>query len=54
MSKYEWRKEVKEQYCSENNLKRIEKTHKEIYISDARRTLPERLKTVLRFKVNEI
>ena len=46
--------ELMEQFCSENNLKRIEKTHKEIYISDARRTLPEKLKTVLRFKVNEI
>ena len=40
-----------EQYCSENNLKRIEMTHKEIYITDARRTPPERSKTVLRFKV---
>lgn len=42
-----------EKYCSENNLKRIENTHKEIYISDARRTAPEKLKTVLRFKVKD-
>lgn len=42
-----------EQFCAENNLKRVEKTHKEIYISDARRTPPEKLKTVLRFKVSE-
>jgi hypothetical protein len=42
---------VMEQFCSENNLTRIEKTHKEIYISDVRRTQPEKLKTVLRFKV---
>ena len=46
--------ELMEQFCSGNNLKRIEKTHKEIYISDARRTPPERLKTVLRFKVAEL
>ena len=46
--------ELMEQYCSENNLKRAEKQHKEIYISDARRTAPEKLKTVLRFKVTEI
>lgn len=43
-----------EQYCDQNNLKRIEKTHKEIYISDPRRTSPEKLKTVLRFKVAEL
>ena len=43
-----------EQYCSQNNLKRAEKTHKEIYISDARRTDTEKLKTVLRFKVTDI
>jgi len=43
-----------EQFCSENKLKRIEKAHKEIYITDARRTPPERSKTVLRFKVAEL
>jgi hypothetical protein len=41
-----------EQYCEENNLKRISKLHKEIYISDVRKTKPEKLKTVLRFKVD--
>lgn len=43
-----------EEYCSQNHLKRAEKTHKEIYISDPRKTTPEKLKTVLRFKVTEI
>ena len=43
-----------EQYCSQNNLERIEKIHKEIYISDARKTAPEKLKTVLRFKVKAL
>ena len=46
--------ELMEQYCLENNLKRAEKTHREIYISDARKTPPENLKTVLRFKVTEV
>lgn len=45
--------ELMEQFCSQNNLKRAEKTHKEIYISDFRKTPPEKLKTVLRFKVTE-
>lgn len=42
------------QFCLENNLNRIEKTHKEIYVTDARRTPPEKSKTVLRFKVAEL
>lgn len=40
-----------EQFASGNNLHRLYKTHREIYISDARKTLPEKLKTVLRFQV---
>jgi hypothetical protein len=40
-----------EQYCAENGYKRIEKTHKEIYVTDPRKTTPEKLKTVLSFKV---
>jgi hypothetical protein len=40
-----------ENYCAENNLTRIEKTHKEIYISDPRKTTEQNRKTVLRFKV---
>ena len=43
-----------EHYCSQYNLERIEKIHKEIYISDARKTAPEKLKTVLRFKVKSL
>ncbi|MDF2605871.1 MAG: hypothetical protein K0S34_61 [Bacillales bacterium] len=41
-----------ESFCTENNIMRIEKTHREIYISDARKTPPEKLKTVIRFKVS--
>ncbi|MEH7402774.1 GyrI-like domain-containing protein [Gottfriedia acidiceleris] len=43
-----------EEFCMENNLQRVQKTHKEIYISDARKTQPEKLKTVLRFQVQEL
>lgn len=39
------------QYCEEQGLARISKLHKEIYISDARKTKPDKLKTVLRFNV---
>jgi len=42
---------IMEDFCSKNNLIRESKTHKEIYISDPRKVKPERLKTVLRFKI---
>jgi hypothetical protein len=42
---------IMEDYCTQNNLKRTTKIHREIYISDARKTQPDKLKTVLRFKV---
>jgi hypothetical protein len=40
-----------EQFCKENNLTRESKQHREIYLSDVRKASPEKLKTVLRFKV---
>ncbi len=40
-----------EEYCTQNNLKRLSKVHREIYLSDARKTHPDKLKTVLRFKI---
>lgn len=40
-----------EGYCAENKLQRISKTHREIYLTDARKTVPEKQKTVLRFRV---
>jgi len=43
-----------EAYCRENSLKRISLTHREIYITDPRKTLPEKQKTVLRFKVEKV
>lgn len=43
--------ELMEQYSTSNGLKRKSKIHREIYLSDARKTEPEKLKTVLRFQV---
>lgn len=40
-----------EQYGSEHGYNRLSLTHKEIYISDVRKTAPEKLRTVLRYKV---
>ena len=40
-----------EEFAGINNVKRASKNHREIYLSDARKTDPEKLKTVLRFKV---
>jgi hypothetical protein len=42
------------EYCKQNNLKRITKMHREIYISDARKTETSKLKTVLRYGVCSI
>ncbi|MCK8061598.1 MULTISPECIES: GyrI-like domain-containing protein [unclassified Fusibacter] len=38
-------------YCKEHGLTRISMTHREIYLTDARKTSPDKQKTVLRFKV---
>lgn len=40
-----------EQFAKDNNLTRISKTHREIYLSDFRKVAPEKLKTILRFQV---
>lgn len=42
---------IMEDYCMHNNLRRTTKIHREIYISDFRKTQIDKLKTVLRFKV---
>ena len=38
-------------FTASQNLKRIGHTHREIYLSDPRRSVSEKLKTVLRFRV---
>lgn len=40
-----------EEYALEQNLKRMEKKHKEIYLSDPVKTVKDKLRTVLRFQV---
>jgi hypothetical protein len=40
-----------EEFALANNLKRISHTHREIYLSDARKVAPEKLRTVLRFQI---
>lgn len=42
------------QFLSEQNLERRSLLHREIYLSDARRTTPEKQKTVLRWTVRQI
>lgn len=43
-----------EAFCASNQLKRIGKSHREIYLSDARKTAPEKLRTVLRISVESV
>ena len=40
-----------EEFAEQQGLKRLSKKHREIYLSDFRKVAPEKLKTVLRFKV---
>lgn len=42
---------IMEEYCSQRNIKRKSKNHREIYISDARKTDANKLKTVLRYEI---
>ena len=42
-----------EQFCKDNGYTRISKRHREIYLSDPRKTEPNKLKTVLRFSVKK-
>lgn len=43
--------EKMELFAKSEGLTRVSKVHREIYLSDARKILPEKLKTVLRFQV---
>lgn len=43
-----------QQFCDNNGYRRTKKTHKEIYLTDARKTEPEKLKTTLRFSIEKI
>lgn len=39
------------QFCEDNEFERISNIHREIYLSDPRKTNPQKLKTVLRYQV---
>lgn len=43
--------EIMKEFCHDNKLSIKDKNHREIYISDFRKTSPEKLKTVLRYMV---
>lgn len=43
-----------EEFCKSHNLMRKNKVHKEIYLSDARKVDKDKLKTILRFQVEEL
>lgn len=43
-----------DEFCAANKLKRSKLTHREIYITDVRKTATEKLKTVLRYSVEEL
>lgn len=45
---------VMKDFCTENNLTIKTLAHKEVYISDFRKTEPSKLKTVLRYSVEQI
>lgn len=42
-----------EKFCADNGCRRSSKEHREIYLSDPKKTRPEALKTVLRFRVEK-
>ena len=45
--------EIMKEFCSTNNLERTNLPHREIYLSDARKTAPDKMKTVLRYFVSK-
>jgi hypothetical protein len=42
---------IMEDFCLDKKIARESKIHREIYLSDARKVSPDKLKTVLRFKI---
>ncbi len=42
-----------DEFCVANGMERANEWHREIYLSDARKTDPQKLKTVLRFQVKK-
>jgi len=46
--------DLMEKFCEDNGYKRVSKIHREIYLSDPRKTEVAKLKTVLRFNIEKI
>ena len=46
--------EIMRQFCNDNGYERSSLKHREIFLSDPRKTETSKLKTVLRFKVKEM
>jgi len=44
--------DIMEKFAKKENLIRMSKVHREIYLSDFRKVAPEKLKTVLRFQIS--
>ncbi len=44
---------IMQEFVEENNLKRLGFEHREIYLSDFRKSKPENLKTILRYRVEK-
>lgn len=45
---------IMDAYCQENQLQRNSPYHREIYLSDPRKSAPENSKTVLRYQIKEV
>lgn len=45
--------EIMNAFAKENKLERINYYHREIYLSDARKTEPDKRRTVLRYEVKK-
>jgi len=41
-------------FCDQQGYLRAERTHREIYLNDPRRVAPEKIRTILRFKVRQV
>ena len=46
--------QMMEEFAADLKLRRLSKIHREIYLTDARKVEPEKLKTVLRFQVKDM
>jgi len=46
--------DVMEAFCKNNGYERVSRQHREIYLSDPRRSEPGKLKTVLRYQVKKL